>query len=112
MRYLLFAAGLLIALFTLRAASLAFRSQIQHPWWWTFVCLLCAPVATLNVDTGALTTQLLAFNLFGLGYWHALPSGPTTIQVAFPVGALLFLNRRRKLVSAARPMMPEDQPPS
>jgi hypothetical protein len=46
-----------------------------------------------------------------VGYWHALPSGPTIIQVAFPTGALLFLNRRRKLVAAARPALSEDQLP-
>ena len=112
MRYLMLGAGLLIAVFTLRTASLAFRSQIAHPWWWTFVCLVCAPVAALNVDTGALTTQVLAANLLGISYMHALPSGPTIIHLAFPAGALLYLNRRRKLLAAARPMMPEDRLPS
>jgi uncharacterized membrane protein len=112
MRYLMLGAGLLIAVFTFRTALLAFRSQIEHPWLWTFVCLVCAPVATLYVDTGTLTTQILAANLLGIGYMHALPNGPNVIHLAFPAGAVLYLNRRRKLISMARPMMPEDQLPS
>ena len=111
MRYVLLLAGLLIVVFTLRAAVTAFRSPIRHPWWWTFICLLCAPVTTLNADTGTLSTNLLSFLLFGAGYWHALPSGPTIIQVGFPAGPLLFLNRRRKLIRAARPMLAEDKLP-
>ena len=110
MRYVLLAGGLLIAIFTVRTAVLAFRSPIRHPWWWAFVCLLCAPVTTFNVDAGTLSTKLLSVLLFGIGYWQTLPSGPIIIQVAFPAGALLFLSRRRKLVSAARPVMAEDEP--
>jgi hypothetical protein len=110
--YIFLLAGLLIAAFTLRTAVTAFRSPIRHPWWWTFICLLCAPVTTLNVDTGALTSNLLSVLLLGVGYWHTLPNGPTIIQVGFPTGALLFLSRRRKLVSAARPMLAEDKPPT
>jgi hypothetical protein len=56
MRYVLIGVGLLIAAFTVRTAAMAFRSRIRHPWWWAFVCLLCAPVVTFNLDTGALTT--------------------------------------------------------
>ncbi len=104
--------GLVIVLFTLRTAVAAFRSPIRHPWWWTFICLLCAPVTTLNVDAGTLSLNLLSVLLFGVGYWHPLPSGPTIIQVGFPVGALLFLSRRRKLVAAWRPMLSEDKLPS
>jgi hypothetical protein len=112
MRYILLLGGLLIAVFAVRTAILAFRSPIRHRWWWTFICLLCAPVTTFNVDTGTLSTDLLSVLLFGVGYWQTLPDGPTIIQVGFPAGALLFLSRRRKLVSAARPMLAEDQLPS
>jgi hypothetical protein len=101
--------GLVIVLFTLRTAITAFRSPIRHPWWWTFVCLLCAPVTTLNVEAGTLLSNLLSVLLFGVGYWHTLPSGPTIIQVGFPVGGLLFLSRRRKLAAAWRPMLAEDK---
>ena len=111
MRYVFLGVGLLVVLFTLRTAVTAFRSPIRHPWWWTFVSLLCAPVTTLNVDAGTLSLDLLSVLLLGVGYWHALPSGPTVIQVGFPVGALLFLNRRRKLVRAWRPMLAEDKLP-
>jgi hypothetical protein len=110
-RYLFLIVGLLVVLFTLRTAVTAFRSPIRHPWWWTFVSLLCAPVTTLNVDAGTLSSNLLSVLLFGVGYWHALPNGPTIIQVGFPAGALLFLSRRRKLVSAWRPMLAEDKLP-
>jgi hypothetical protein len=109
LRYLVIIGGLLIVAFSLRTAVTAFRSPIRHPWWWTFVCLLCAPVTTLDLDTGTLSTDLLSVLLFGVGYWQVPPSGPTIIQVGFPAGALLFLRRRRKLVRAARPMLGEDR---
>ena len=112
MIYALVVLGLAIAVFALRTAVIAFRAPILHPWWWTFVCLVCAPVITFDLSTGRLGTQILAFNLFGFGYWHTLPAGPTMVQVAFPAGAVLFLNRRRRLMRAARPLMAEDQLPS
>jgi hypothetical protein len=111
MRYVLFVGGLLIVVFAVRTAIVAFRSTIRHPWWWAFVCLLCAPVTTLDLTAGRLSTDLLSILPFGFGYWQGPPGEPTLIQVGFPIGALLFLQRRRKLVSAFRPMMPEDQLP-
>jgi hypothetical protein len=111
-RYVLLVIGLGVALFVLRTAILAFRSPIRHPWWWTFVCLLCGPVTTLNVDTGTMSTDLLSIVVLGVGYFETSPSGPTIIEVGFPLGTLLFLNRRRKLVSQARPMLAEDQLPN
>ena len=112
MGYLLGAVALALLLFVFGTARVAFRSKIQHPWWWAFVCLVCAPVTSLNLSTGQTSTQLFAFNLFGVGYWHALPNGPTIMQLAFPAGALLFLTRRRALLAKARPAMAEDQLPS
>ena len=112
MRYVVPFLGLLIVLFTLRTAVTAFRSPIRHPWWWTFVCLLCAPVTTLNLDAETFSSNLLSVLLFGAGCWHSLPSGPTIIQVGFPAGALLFLSRRRKLVAAWRPMLAEGKLPA
>jgi chromate transport protein ChrA len=111
MRYLLAGVAIALVVFVLWSAYSAFRSKIEHPWWWTFVCLVCAPVTTFNLTTGQAATRLLAFNLFGAGYWHVLPNGPTMIQVAFPAGALLFWTRRRALLARARPAMAEDQLP-
>ena len=112
MIYALVVLGLAIAAFAVRTAIIAYRAPILHPWWWAFVCLICAPVTTFNLSTGRLATQILAFNLFGFGYWHGLPAGPTIVQVAFPAGAVLFLSRRRRLMRAARPAMAEEQLPS
>jgi hypothetical protein len=111
MRYLAVTLALIVPVFAVRTAVTAYRSTIEHPKWWTFVCLLCAPVTTLNLSSGEVSASLLSFNLFGLGYWHMLPDGPWFLQVAFPAGAVLFLNRRRKLLAAARPLCPEDQLP-
>ena len=111
MRYVLVLGGLLVTVFAIRTAIVAFRSTIRHPWWWAFVCLLCAPVTTFDVAAGQLSTDLLSVTMFGLGYWQGPPGQATFIQVGFPAGALLFLHRRRKLVSAFRPMLPEDRLP-
>jgi hypothetical protein len=109
--YVLLLGGLIVAAFAIRTALIAYRSPIRHPKWWAFVCLVCAPVTTLNADAGSFSTNLLSLNLFGIGYSKGLPDGPTLISIAFPVGALLFLARRRKLVASAHPMLPEDQLP-
>ena len=111
MGYLLGVVALALLLFVFGTARAALRSTIQHPWWWAFVCLICAPVTTFNLTTGQATTKLLAFNLFGVGYWRTLPNGPTLLQLAFPAGAALFLSRRRELVARARPALPEDKLP-
>ena len=111
MRFLLFLAGFSVAAFCVWTAFRAARSPIRHPFGWAFISLLCAPVTTFNLDTGSVHTGLFSLDLFGIGYTQLSPHGPTLLSLAFPVGAFLFLSRRRSLVAAAHPMMPENQLP-
>lgn len=92
-------AGIASLIVSVATARRAWRSHIRHRWWWTFVCLVCAPVMTYDGRTGRVSTSVLSASLFGLGV-GTNPNGGW-VQFAPPLGALLFLQRRRALIAAA-----------
>ena len=110
-RLLIVLAAAAVLAFSVLTAIKAFRSRIRHPWFWAFVSLLAAPVMTMNWTTGQVGTELLTIQLFGVGAVRPLSGSTWYVSVAFPVGALLFRNRRRQLIREHRPLVPDDQLP-
>lgn len=94
-------AGIASLIFCVATARRAWRSPIRHRWWWTFVCIVCAPVMTYNGKTGSVSTSMFSASLFGLGVGTNWNGG--WVQFAPPLGALVFLQRRRALIAAALP---------
>ena len=98
-------------LFGVRTAWVAFRSPINHPYWWAFVSLLGTPVTTLTWGTGAIDTRILTVQFPILGFTFGGPDIPTLLAIGFPVGALVFRQRRRSLIARRYPARPENQLP-
>lgn len=109
--YLLALIGVVFTVFAVRAAVIAFRSQILHPILWAVVCLLCSPVTTFDLTNGSVSTQILTVTLLPISGILDEKNRISLVDVAFPTGALLFYHRRRKLIRAARPMSPADKLP-
>jgi len=64
--------------------------------------LLGGPVTALNWATGEVHTNQFSVLLFGVGWFQANVYAPVILQVAFPVGAAIFLTRRYQLILQAR----------
>ncbi len=99
-----FAAGL-----GLVTAIRAYRSRIRRRWLWVLISLLGAPVTTMNWATGQVRTRTLSIQLVNVGVVRPGPDAPWLLSVAFPLGAFLFLSRRKRLLADARPLLPEDR---
>jgi hypothetical protein len=108
-RILLTAGALLAGGFSIVTAIRAYRSRIQRRWLWILISLLGTPVTTMNWSTGEVRTRALSVLLFSAGFLKPGPNAPWFVDVAFPLGAFLFLGRRKKLLAAARPLLAEDE---
>ena len=102
-------AAVLAAGVGIATAIRAYRSQIRRRWLWILISLLGAPVTTMNWATGQVRTQALRIQLVNVGVVRPGANAPWFLSVAFPLGAFLFLSRRRKLLADARPLLPEDR---
>jgi hypothetical protein len=109
MRFLIVLALLALPVFCIWTAFKAYRSPIRHPILWALVCTLCAPVTSIDLNSGRISAQLFWILIFGVGYAENSREGTALLQIAFPAGAALFLTRRRRLMIAHRPMLPDDQ---
>src|SRR5947209_7674248 len=102
-------AAVLAAGVGIATAIRAYRSQIRRRWLWILISLLGAPVTTMNWATGQVRTQALRIQLVNVGVVRPAADAPWFLSVAFPLGAFLFLSRRKKLLADARPLLPEER---
>jgi len=105
---LMTAAAVLAAGFSVATAIRAYRSRIRRRWLWILISLLGAPVTTMNWTTGQVRTQTLRIQLANVGVVRPGPNAPWFLSVAFPIGAFVFLSRRKKLLADARPLLAEE----
>ena len=91
---------------SLVAAVLAARSPILRRWVWVAIALVGAPGVTVDWDTGQFLTRVAPIQVLGVGVSRSIEPGKHWhITVAFPLGAVIFLARRRALIAhaSARP---------
>jgi hypothetical protein len=99
--YVVLALAILFPLLTLYALVACVRTKMSwRKWPWVLFILFGIGSFAINWTTGetqlsALTIRLLGASLAGVLY------GPWTLSVSFPLGALVFLLRRRALATAA-----------
>lgn len=95
--YLVLLWGLATACFIFYALVLCIRTKIKkRKWLWILFILFAVGELSINWTTGQfklnpVSVQLFGFSAFANGY------GPWIINVGFPLGAFLFLLRRRKI---------------
>ncbi|MBN1359802.1 MAG: hypothetical protein JW993_04385 [Sedimentisphaerales bacterium] len=98
--------GVLLAAFgvsvlVLYALVQCVRTRIKRKWLWLLFILTGIGTVTLNWTTGQLGYKSLSVLVLGAGFGRSGPYSPWTISFAFPLGALLFLRKRRKLRAVA-----------
>jgi hypothetical protein len=87
----------LMALFTLFTAVVCWRTQMgRTKGLWLLIILLGFGELAINWTSGAIYYDLVALEPFAVGFYRDL-SGVWTLQIGFPLGAILFWIFRGKL---------------
>jgi hypothetical protein len=103
LQYVALSLAILIPVFTLYALVLCIRTKMEkRKWLWIIFILIGLGKFTVNWTTGQWNLAPLSFQLFGAGSF-APPYGAWLISVSLPLGAVLFLIRRKKLVASIEP---------
>jgi hypothetical protein len=95
LHYFVVAFAVCVPLFTFYALLACLRTKIsRRKWLWVLFIILGFGRFALNWSTGDWQISLVSFQLFSASAF-AQPYGPWFVSVSLPVGALLFLIRRR-----------------
>lgn len=101
LQYAVLAAAVASALFTLYALVICVRTKLaRRKWLWILFILFGFGKIMVNWTTGAWDFRILSFQLFSAAAF-ADYFGPWIISVALPIGAAVFLNRRKTLEVSA-----------
>jgi hypothetical protein len=93
--FLLLAAA--VPLFIVFAAILLFRTKIKRKWLWLIFILLGFGEFIFNWTSGGIGFRPLAVVLLGASMTRAGLYAPWIIKVTFPIGAAVFLVKRRSI---------------
>lgn len=98
---LILASGILAAILSVYALIACAMTKLpRRKWLWILFILLGLGKLNLNWTTGHWGIQPIAFQLLSAGMFKPL-YGAAIISVSFPLGAILFLMRRRRYVALA-----------
>ena len=98
--YIVFVLVVGVPLFIAYALVLCFKTPIaRRKWLWLLFVALGFFQLSLNWTDGAYGIQAISFALLGAGFVRAGPYAPFILNVAIPVGAIVFMVRRRSLVA-------------
>jgi hypothetical protein len=78
--------------------------------WWALFTVVGFFTVSMNWSTGDVNIVPFSFQLFSASF-EAAPYGPWQLALSFPLGAVWFLVRRRHLVAAVPPPLPQDIAP-
>ena len=85
-----------VALFILTVLVVCIRTKIpRRKWLWVLFILFGLGKLQLNWTTGQTALRPISFQLMGAGAAAAGPYAPWILSVSFPLGAVVFLARRR-----------------
>jgi len=90
-----------VPLFTLYVLVLCIPTKLTRKWPWILFILLGVMTLRLNWSTGGISFQLLSVQLFGSSCLRSGLVGPWIFGLSFPLGAVLFLVKRRRLKAQA-----------
>ena len=96
--YLVFAICVTIPLLILVALIVCIRSRIRRKWLWIIFILLGFVQFRFDWSSGHFDMQPISFALFGASAFRPSPYAPWILGFAIPVGAIVFLAFRRRLL--------------
>ena len=95
--FVIFGYAVIMPLFMLYALVLCIRTPIpKRKWLWVIFILLGFGQIALNWTDGNLNITPISFQILGAGFGKLSPYGPWLFSVSFPIGAVVFLLRRKK----------------
>jgi hypothetical protein len=95
--YIFLILSILIGLFIIYAFVLCIKTPIpKKKWLWLILVLLSFIKFTLNWTTGSLNINLFNVQLLGSGFAKGGLLGPWLIETSVPLGAILFMLKRKK----------------
>jgi hypothetical protein len=110
-QYAMLALAILIPIFTLYVLVLCIRTKMKkRKWLWIIFILFGFGKITVSWTTGHWQWGLLQFQLLGASAF-APPFGAWLIAVSVPLGAILFLIRRKKLTASIEPVISDSPTP-
>ena len=89
--------SIIIPIFCIVALTSCVRTKMKHKWIWVIFILLGFVTFRLDWTTGQLDWQLLSFQLLGASAFKMGIAAPWIINVALPIGAIVFLLKRKQL---------------
>jgi Phospholipase_D-nuclease N-terminal len=108
LQYGILAAAIAAAVFTLYALVVCIRTNMaRRKWLWILFILFGFGKIIVNWTTGRWDFTVLAAQLFSASA-GAVYFGPWIISVSLPIGAAVFLSRRKDLSAAPQPKPPND----
>ncbi len=90
--------AVLIPLFIVVTFIIYLRTRFNKKWRWALFILVGLVQFSFNWTTGGFMFKLIHFQILGSGYQYTAYS-PVVIMSSIPLGAVLFLRKRRKLFS-------------
>ena len=110
--FLMFALLVSIPIFCITVVVVCARSPIRRKWLWIIFILLGFVSFEFNWTSGEIGWQLINFRLLGASAFKAGPYAPWMIGIAIPVGAIVFLLKRKKLIAHNFPRPATELPPA
>lgn len=92
---------IVLPLFSIYALVLCIRTPLKRKWLWVLFILFGVMTLRLNWSTGGLEFQPLTVQLLSASFFRSGFAGPWIFGLSFPLGALLFLRKRRRLMAEA-----------
>jgi hypothetical protein len=102
--YIFLSAAVIMPLFILTVFVICLRSRLhKRKWLWLVFILFGIGQFTLNWHTGEISVKPLQFLFLGAGYFAPMLYSPLAwplyIMMSLPVGAIVFLVRRKRLLA-------------
>lgn len=95
--YLILINAIGIPIFVFYSLVLCLKTKIKRKWFWIPFILIGIGALNLNWTTGQKGIELISFRIPGAGIVKYGVYSPWILSVSFPLGAFLFLNKRKKL---------------
>lgn len=99
--YILLALAVAVPVFIVWTIVLCARTKIRKKWLWIIFILVAVAKLNLNWTTGQMGFQPIAFQIPGSGIAKMGLYAPWILTISFPLGAIMFLIKRRKLIASA-----------
>ena len=105
-QYLILTLAVCSLTFSFYVLILCIRTKdVNRKWLWMLFILVGVEKVAINWKTGQLTFGIIAINIPSAAASHPL-YGPWTVAAFLPLGAILFLNRQRKMRIPAEAIPP------